>query len=806
MGTTLQNNGMISGECPESYNFSHEELIYNIHKNNIDAGVDVILTNTFGANAQKLVNQRFSTREVIHKAISIARRAAKDKFVALDIGSIGQLLEPLGTLKFEEAYELFKEQMIEGEKAGADLIVIETMNDIYEAKIAVLAAKENTKLPIICSLTFQDNGRTLTATDPETMVFILEGLGVNALGLNCSLGPEEMMPIVKRIMNVATIPILVKPNAGLPISEKGKVKYKLSPSQFGKDMKKIAELGVRLLGGCCGTTPEYITELRKNLEGLIPVKLTNTRIPVACSSSKSVVIGTSTTMIGERINPNTNKNIRYALKNHDLNFLLQEAIMEKKAGADIIDVNVGIPEIDEVSTLVSVIKEIQSVVDTPLQFDSSNPEALEKAARIYNGKPIINSVDGNKEKMEKIFPIVKKYGTMVVCLTLDEGGIPNTIEKRIEIAEKLINTAKSYGIPKEDLLIDCLVLTASVQQDQAFKTLNAMKQIKEQFKVATMLGVSNISFGLPNPSLIKTTFLTMALTMGLDAAITDPLAKNIQDVFSSFRVLSGQDVGSTHYISKYSGVNSNSPASSMQNQSNPSNNSRENVPSLSFEIEKFGSLPEQQSKEIVNEVVIKGLKTQIQDLIKILLKKYSPMDVIELFLAPALDIVGTKYEKQEIFLPQLINSAEVVRMGFEVLKEEFAISKKVHETNSKQEPIILATVKGDVHDIGKNIVKILLENYGFQVVDLGKDVPIDTVLEATIKYSPKLIGLSALMTTTVENMKQTILELRKKGYKGKIMVGGAVLNPEYAMMIGADYYGKNAWDSVKIAKLILGKD
>ncbi|WP_207707295.1 homocysteine S-methyltransferase family protein [Crassaminicella thermophila] len=769
MGTMLQQAGLPIGELPESFNISYPEVIYDIHKKYIDAGADVITTNTFGANEYKLKDLPYSVEQIISKAVSIARDAAGNKLVALDIGPIGQLMEPIGTLKFDEAYEIFKRQIKAGETAGADLILIETISDLYEAKAAILAAKENCSLPVFCTMTFQQNGRTLTGTDPTTMVHVLEGLGIDALGINCSLGPKEIKPIIEKILKISTVPVIVQPNAGLPKLKEGKTVFDLTPEVFSEEIKNMAQMGISIIGGCCGTNPDFIKKAKKYLEGLYPIKLNNKKLTTVCSSTKTIVIGNDIKIIGERINPTGKKKLKEALRNNNLDYILSEAIKQKEAGADILDVNIGLPEINEKEMMPKIIKEIQGIVDIPLQIDSTNTDTIEAAVRVFNGKPLINSVNGKTESMKSIFPIVKKYGACVIGLTLDENGIPKKAEERAAIAEKIINTASSYGIPKENILIDCLVLTASAQQEEVMETLKAIKLVKDRFDVKTTLGVSNVSFGLPQRKIINRTFLAMALSFGLDAPIIDPLLESNLETIHTFNVLANHDKDAQNFINIYR------------------NDSKKEEPK------------KLEAKKNLKQIIIDGIKDEAAQKTKELLNSITPLEIVNNYLVPALDLVGNKYEKEEIFLPQLIRSAETVKASFEVIKEHLL---KEGKSNISKGKILLATVKGDIHDIGKNIVKVLLENYGFDVLDLGKDVPIEEVVEQTKAHDIKLVGLSALMTTTVKNMEQTIKAIRENHIHCYIMVGGAVLNQEYADMIGADFYAKDARESVTIAQKV----
>ncbi|MFA9399035.1 MAG: homocysteine S-methyltransferase family protein [Clostridiaceae bacterium] len=772
MGTMLQKKGLKIGEIPEMYNMLYPDIIEEIHRVYIKAGADIITTNTFGANEIKLKDSKYEVEDIIQSAVEIAKKAAGDNYVALDLGPIGKLLEPTGDISFERAYNIFKRQVVAGVKAGCDAILIETFSDIYEAKAAILAAKENSSVPVFCTMTFNEDKRTLMGTDPLTMVNILQGLGVDALGINCSLGPKEIMPIVSEILKYSSIPVMVQPNAGLPKVVDGKTVYGINEIEFSDYIIKMAKEGALIFGGCCGTNEKYIKQIKKELTNINPIKLVEKNISAVSSSTKTVVLGNEVKIIGERINPTGKKKFKEALKNSDINYIINEALKQKESGADILDVNVGLPEIDEIQIMKKAIKNIQEIVELPLQIDSSDYEVIENAVRIYNGKPIINSVNGKESSMEKIFPIAKKYGALIVALTLDEKGIPLKAIDRFNIAKKIIKTAEEYGIKRENILIDCLVLTASAQQNEVLETLKAVKMVKDKLKVNTVLGVSNVSFGLPNRENLNKTFLAMALMQGLDAPIINPLSSEIMGTINAFKVLANQDKESSNYVAIYS-----------------SGKVSENKKQEKLETEII-------KKNNLKEIVIKGLKEEAKEETKKLLKEIDSLRIVDEYLIPGLDIVGDDYEKGDIFLPQLINSAETVKNSFNVIKENM---KNNNEKSISKGKIILATVKGDVHDIGKNIVKVLLENYGYEIIDLGKDVPIEKIVKTVKNENIKLVGLSALMTTTVISMKETINALKANNIKCKIMVGGAVLNQEYADMIGADFYAKDAREAVKIA-------
>lgn len=766
MGTMLQNAGLKAGELPEAYNMLHPEIIKDIHSKYIKAGADVITTNTFGANELKFDGRIYCVEEIISKAVHIAKEAAGFKLVALDIGPTGKLMEPFGELSFDRAYDIFKRQIIAGAKAGADLILIETIADLYEARAAILAAKENCSLPVFCTMTFQQNGRTLMGTDPLTMVNVLEGLGVDALGVNCSLGPKDIYPILEEILRYSSIPVMVQPNAGLPRISGDEIIYDIKAKEFAGYIGKMAGKGALIFGGCCGTNPEYIQAAREVLKSLSPVKLQNKRITAVSSSTKTVILGDEVRVIGERINPTGKKRFKEALINNDMDYILSSAISQREAGADILDVNVGLPEIDEIEIMARVVEEIQSTVKLPLVIDSGRRDVLEKAVRIYNGKPIVNSVSGDASAMEEILPVVKKYGACVIGLTLDENGIPSTAQKRVEIAGKIIENAKSYGIPKENIIIDCLVLTASAQQEDVMEAIKAVRMVKDKYDVKTALGISNVSFGLPGREALNRTYLAAALAHGLDAPIVNPMGEGIMETINAFKVLSNHDKDAASYIKSYGNrdLKSNALATGMMRD--------------------------------LKQIIIAGIRNEAEPVTRSLLIEMEPLKIVSDYLIPALDIVGQRYEKGDIFLPELIRSAETVKNAFDVIRETMI---ERGENKISKGKILLATVKGDVHDIGKNIVKVLLENYGFEVIDLGKDVPADSIVKKVKEENIKLVGLSALMTTTVKSMELTIKSLKESGAECTVMVGGAVLNSDYASLIGADYYSADAREAVRIA-------
>lgn len=770
MGTMLQDYGLKIGQMPELLNIEESEKIINIHKKYIDAGANIITTNTFGANEIKLKFTDYTVKDIIKKAVENAKEATKesDAFIALDIGPIGQLLEPLGTLKFDEAYEIFKSQVLEGVEAKVDLIIIETMTDLYEVKAAILAVKENSNLPVICTMSFQEDKRTFTGCSIKSMIMTMEALGIDALGVNCSLGPLQLQDIVDEILTYSSLPVIVQPNAGLPIMKDNKTYYDMCPEKFSDEIKKMVYKGVAIVGGCCGTTDNFIKEISTWIKekNVLPRK-TKTLMGV-CTPSKTVEIN-GVKVIGEKINPSGRKDLKEALKYNKIDYILKEAILQVDNGADILDVNVGLPEIDETEVMIKVIKEIQAILDVPIQIDSANPKVIEKALRYYNGKPIINSVNGKEESLNEILPLAKKYGAMVIGLTLDEKGIPKTCDERVNVAKKIIDKALEYGIPKKDIIIDCLTLTASAKQELIGETLKALTKIKDELNVKTALGVSNISFGLPNRELLNRTFLSMALYAGLDLPIINPCDKEMMDSINAFKVLNNEDISSKNYIETY-----NNLACTCDKDLD------ENIDDL-------------------KKVIIRGMKDEAAIITKNMLKHNTELEIVNKYLIPALDEVGMRYESGEIFLPSLMQSAEAVKSAFNIIKKNLINGEK---NLIYKDSIILATVKGDIHDIGKNIVKVILENYGYDVIDLGKDVDKEEILKSARDNNIKLIGLSALMTTTVKSMAETINYLRENKVDAKVMVGGAVLNQEYADMIHADYYAKDATDAVEFARKI----
>lgn len=780
MGTMLQSAGLETGRAPEGLNLSNPELIAKIHRAYLDAGAQILYTNTFGANREKLAHEELSVHEIVAAGVACAKQAvhtfcqdnpqAERPRVALDIGPIGQLLEPYGTLAFEDAYDIFREIILAGK--DADIIVFETMTDLYEVKAAVLAAKENSDKPVFVTMTFETNHRTFTGCSVDAMCAVLEGLGVDALGVNCSLGPEELYPIVQKMCELTDLPLIVKANAGLPNPETGE--YSITPERFAAQMARFVPLGVCYLGGCCGTRPDFIRQVIAETQGQIPEQKEIRRRTVVCTPTETVVVD-GVRVIGERINPTGKKRFQQALREGDLDYILAQAVEQADAGAHILDVNVGLPGVDEPEMMVRVVKAIQSVTDLPLQIDSSNSDALAAGLRVVNGKAIVNSVNGEPEVLERVLPIVKKYGAAVIGLTMDQNGIPATAEQRFAIAERILKAARAHGIPKEDVFIDCLTLTISAEQDKAVETLRAMEMVRDRLGLHCTLGVSNISFGLPNRTLITTSFLTLAMASGLDLPIVNPNTAAIMDTIRAFNVLYNRDRNAEAYIAAY--TKEKEPA-------------REVTPQAE---EEQTTLP---------RAVDKGLKDEARRLtVQLLAQGKTELDIVNELLIPALDVVGGRFERGEIFLPQLINSAGAAQEAFEIIRTEMA--KKGTVAVSKG-TVIVATVKGDIHDIGKNIVKTIVENYGYRVIDLGRDVPIETVVQTAIRENVHLIGLSALMTTTLANMEETIHALRTSEHPCKIWVGGAVLTPEYAKKMGADFYARDARESVDICKEVLG--
>lgn len=790
MGTLLQEMGLLPGELPEDWNITHREQVQSIHKAYVEAGSHIILANTFGANRLKYHSESYELSEIVVTAIENAR-ASGAQYVALDVGPTGKLLKPMGDLSFEDAYDAFKEVMILGEKQGVDLIHIETMSDTYEVKAAVLAAKENTSLPVFATMIFDERGKLLTGGDVPSVVAMLEGLGVDGLGLNCGMGPEQMIPILEQVMEYTSIPVVMKPNAGLPKQKDGVTYYDVLPEDFAGTMTKIIELGACVVGGCCGTTPDHIKAMVdkcKDMSVKAPVYKNRTMVS---SFGQGVELGEIPIIIGERINPTGKKKFKEALKAHNMDYILKEAITQQDRGAHILDVNVGLPDIDEAAMMEDVITELQSITSLPFQIDTVDVKALEKAMRIYNGKPMVNSVSGKQESMDAVFPLIKKYGGVVVGLTLDEAGIPDTVEGRIRIAKKIIEEADKYGIQKKDLVIDTLAMTISSEPRGAITTIEAVRRVTEELKVCTVLGVSNISFGLPNRPIINANFYTMAMQAGLSAAIINPCSEAMMKSYYSFKALMGMDENCSAYIENYANYTEvkGIPAGQSVESAGRQNSGRNGTAS--------------DNRVDLKKSIERGLKEEAYLETLELVKTEEPLTIINTYLIPALDTVGKGFEKGTLFLPQLLMSAEAAKRAFAVLKDALDAKGIIQEKKNK---IILATVKGDIHDIGKNIVKVLLENYSFDVIDLGKDVPPEAIVKTAIEQDIKLVGLSALMTTTVVSMEETIALLAKEKPDCKVMVGGAVLNQDYADMIGAHFYGRDAMQSVYFAQEFFEKN
>ena len=781
-GSLLQAQGLEAGELPETWNIKRPEVLREVHRSYLRAGCDIINTNTFGANRLKFNSRtEYSLEEIVVPAVRNARAAVEAEghgYVALDLGPTGKLLQPLGDLSFEDAVDIYREVIEIGVREGVDLILIETMSDSLELKAAVLAAKENSELPVFATVIFDEKGRLLTGGDAASVVALLEGLKVDALGINCGLGPVQMKPILKDILAVSSTPVIVNPNAGLPRSENGKTVYDIGVDEFAAEMADIVDMGACIVGGCCGTTPEHL----ETMIGLCrekPLKLPEKKERTVVSSySQTVVIGDDPVIIGERINPTGKSKFKQALRDHDLEYILKEAVTQQDNGAHILDVNVGLPEIDEPSMMEEVVRELQAVTDLPLQIDTSDTCAMERALRAYNGKPMINSVNGKSEVMEAVFPLAAKYGGVLVALTLDEGGIPDTADARIAIAERIIRRAAEYGIDKRDIVIDALCMTISSDPKGALTTLEAVRGIRERLGVRTILGVSNISFGLPQREIVNATFFALALQNGLSAAIINPNSEAMMRSYMSYRALAGLDEHCKEYIDTYSGRGAG------LGQTIRGGKAAETSVGAALSLE---------------ESIEKGLKERAGEAALELLKEEDPLAVINGRMVPALDRVGKGFEKGTIFLPQLLMSAEAAREAFAVIKEHLS---KAGLDREKKGKVILATVKGDIHDIGKNIVRVLLENYSFDVIDLGKDVPPETVVETAIREQVPLVGLSALMTTTVPSMEETIRQLHERAPGVKIMVGGAVLTEEYARTIHADAYCRDAMASVNYAERV----
>lgn len=779
MGTLLQKQGLKPGELPERWNISHSDVIVDIQKSYYDAGSNIICTNTFGANSLKFDEEELIS--IVNAAIDNAKKArelstgTQEKFVALDIGPMGKLLEPYGDFAFDDAVAVYAKTVQIGVKHGVDLIFIETMNDSLDTKAALLAAKENSDLPVFVSNAYGEDGKLMTGATPSAMVAMLEGMHADAIGANCSLGPKQLKSVVEEYIEYASVPVLLKPNAGLPRSENGKTVYDVFPDEFSDDVCEYMKAGIRIAGGCCGTTPDYIKAVVDKAKVIKPQPITEKNKTLISSYTHAVEFKDSPILIGERINPTGKKKFKEALRNNDIDYILGEGLTQQEKGVHVLDVNVGLPEIDEVEMLKTVSFELQAIIDLPLQIDTTDTVAMEAALRRYNGKAMINSVNGKEEVMEEIFPLVHKYGGLVVCLTLDEDGIPETAEGRVAIAKKIIAKAAEYGIDKKDLIFDTLAMTVSADSNAALATLQSLNTIKNEIGCHTSLGVSNVSFGLPNRDVITASFFSLAMENGLSAAIMNPNSAEMMKSYFSFRALHGIDDNCTDYIENIGKYISVAPTQNASASTTTEGNSQE------FDSD-------------LQRAIVKGLKEQAANITVELLKTVEPLDIVTEQIIPALDIVGKGFEKKTMYLPQLLMSAEASQFAFEQIKNKMQESSTENVSRGK---FVIATVHGDIHDIGKNIVKLIMENYGFDVYDLGKDVPPEDVVAKVVETKAPLVGLSALMTTTVPAMEATIKLLRKDAPWAKVVVGGAVLTQEYADSIGADYYAKDAMATVR---------
>lgn len=787
MGTLLQDRGLKPGELPERWNITHPEIITEIHKNYYDAGSNVVCTNTFGANSLKFSDDELE--EIIKAAISNARSAIEqsnkksEKFVALDIGPSGKLLKPFGDLDFEDAVSVFAKTVRIGAKYGADLVLIETMNDSYETKAALLAVKENCDLPVIVTNAYSEDGKLMTGATPSAMVAMLEGMGADAIGANCSLGPIQLRGVAAELLENASVPVIMKPNAGLPKALDGKTVFDITSDEFADEVAGFVEKGIRVIGGCCGTTPEYIAKLADKTKNMQAKPIEKKNFTVVSSYTHTVKFGESPILIGERINPTGKKRFKQALIEHDIDYILGEGVRQQEKGVHILDVNVGLPDIDEVEMLKTAVCELQAIIDLPLQIDTSNIEAMETALRRYNGKPMINSVNGKAENMREIFPLVKKYGGVVVALTLDESGISANAQDRYAIAENILKVAAEYGIDKKDIVFDTLAMTISADSTAALATLKSLNRIKNELGCHTSLGVSNVSFGLPNRDAVNGTFFALALENGLSAAIMNPFSADMMKTYYTYRALKSLDENCYEYIENANTFAVSTPVATNSSSTDANKLTGEN---------EYGSE--------LKRAVVKGLKEKSADITSELLMSTQPLDIVQNEIIPALNIVGKGFEDKTVYLPQLLMSAEAAKSAFEKIKSFMANDGS---KSASKGTFVLATVHGDIHDIGKNIVKLLLENYGFDVIDLGRDVPPETISDKVVELHAPIAGLSALMTTTVPAMEETIKLLRKNAPWCKVVVGGAVLTQEYADKIGADKYAKDAMETVRYAESIL---
>lgn len=799
MGTLLQARGLKPGEHPERWNLTHPEAITAIHKAYYDAGSNVVSTNTFGANILKFPEEELE--EIVAAAFRNVKEAreqsagAQEKFIALDLGPTGKLLKPLGDLDFEAAVAVFAKTVQFGVKYGAELILIETMNDSYETKAALLAAKENSNLPVFVSNAYGEDGKLMTGATPAAMVAMLEGMGADALGANCSLGPKQLRGVAEELLQYASVPVLLKPNAGLPREVDGKTVFDVMPEEFAGELAALMQQGLRVVGGCCGTTPEYIRAVTEKTAGMVPTALSEKRITMVSSYTHAVVFADAPVLIGERINPTGKKRLKQALKENDMDYILSEGVAQQEKGVHILDVNVGLPEIDEAKMLETAVCELQAILNLPLQIDTADINAMEAALRRYNGKAMINSVNGKQESMEAIFPLVKKYGGLVVALTLDENGIPSTAEGRVQIAEKILKTAAKYGIEKKDIIFDTLAMTISADNQAAVATLRALKTIKQELGCHTSLGVSNVSFGLPNRDAVNGTFFALALENGLSAAIMNPHSADMMKTYYTYKALKGMDENCAAYIeAAESFMPVTVTSGNGANVTGTVGDGKTNTVSA-MGTDAIASNRQAGTSEL-QYAVIKGMKDRAAELTKKLLNEIAPLDIVNGEIIPALNTVGVGFEEKKVYLPQLLMSAEAAKSAFEVIKQQMQGQEKA----AAKAVFVIATVRGDIHDIGKNIVKLLLENYGYDVVDLGKDVLPEAVAEKVVELHAPFAGLSALMTTTVPAMEETIRLLKEKAPWCKTVVGGAVLTQEYADRIGADKYAKDAMEAVRYAE------
>ena len=778
MGSLLQAEGLRPGEEPERWNLTHGEVIRRLQKAYFDAGSNVVNTNTFGANPLRFASEELE--EIVASAISHARWAAEhssgtqEKFVALDIGPTGRLLKPYGDLDFEDAVAAFAETVRLGAKYGAELICIETMNDSYETKAALLAAKENSSLPVFVTNAYGEDGKLMTGASPAAMVAMLEGMGADAVGTNCSLGPRQLRDVVEELLESASVPVILKPNAGLPRSVDGKTVYDVEPEEFAAEVAQLMEKGVRVAGGCCGTTPAYIDALVRKTAALSPVPVTDKRLTVVSSYTRAVRLGAAPVLIGERINPTGKKRFKEALRAGDMDYILNEALRQQELGVQVLDINVGLPEIDEKAMLTAAVREVQAIIDLPLQIDTADAAAMEAALRRYNGKAMVNSVNGKAESMDAVFPLVKKYGGVVVALTLDESGIPATAEGRVAIAEKILRRAAEYGIDKKDIIFDTLAMTVSAEPTAAVTTLGALEKIRRDLGCCTSLGISNVSFGLPQRDAVNAAFFAAALERGLSAAIMNPYSADMMKTYYAHRALHGLDENCADYIDYMS-----------------------RCTTVETTVQAAAAPQEELGASALQHAIGKGLHEKSGEITAELLKTMAPLDIVQQEIIPALDAVGRGFEAKTVYLPQLLMSAEAAKSAFERIKEAMSGTGKSGADRCR---VVLATVQGDIHDIGKNIVRLLLENYGFAVTDLGRDVAPETIVEAAVRLHAPIVGLSALMTTTVPAMAETIHQLRKAAPWCRVVVGGAVLTQDYADAIGADKYARDAMETVRYAE------